>query len=88
MRSLRYFTRVLLLVFACLGGVASTPDRADAQYRRWYGWHAYPYYWNGGVANPYRAYSPYSNWYGNYGGYYGHYPYYTWSRAYPWGWYW
>ena len=92
MRSLRSIGAAVLVVFASLGVVASTPNQADAYHYRWYGGYNYPYYWNNGgynsFYNPYRAYNPYYNWYGNYGGYYGSYPYYSWYRAYPWGWYW
>jgi hypothetical protein len=83
MRYLRSFAVSLLLVFASLGMVASTPSQAEAYHYRWYGAHHYPYYWQGGYYNPYQAYG-YQNWYGAYGVN----PYYTWYRAYPWGWYW
>lgn len=88
MTTVRSIAVGLVVVLASFTAVATTPSRADAQTYRWYGWHQTPYYWNYQHYNPYRAYSPYTNWYGNYSRYYSRYPYYSWSRTYPWRWYW
>lgn len=87
MRVTKSVGTTLLLALVGLGLVGATPGKASAWHYRWYGGYHYPYYWGNRSYNPYSAYSPYHNWYGSYGGYYGRYPYYTWSRAYPWGWY-